>query len=76
MLAFDIAREGGGSASSMVNLGGFGAAIVGQVGDRLLVSVPLDYRLALTPLLALATWGAVQAARHASLRPLWSSSRA
>jgi MFS family permease len=76
MLAFDIAREGGGSASGMVNLGGFGAAIVAQSAIGLLVSVHLDYRLALTPVLALAAWGAVQATRHASLRPSWSSSRA
>lgn len=76
MLAFDLAREGGGSASSMVNIGGFGAAIVGQAAIGLLVSVHLDYRLALTPLLALAAWGAVQTARHASLLPPWSSSRA
>ena len=58
MLAFDLAREGspgaGGSVSGMVNLGGFGAAIVGQSAIGLLVSVHLDYRLALTPLLALA----------------------
>jgi hypothetical protein len=32
--------------------------------------------VALLPLLALALWGAVQVTRHASLRPLWSSSRA
>ncbi|WP_170179047.1 MFS transporter [Solirubrobacter pauli] len=76
MLAFDLARAGGGSASSMVNIGGFGAAIVGQAAIGLLVSVHLDYRLALTPLLALAAWGAVQTARHASLLPPWSSSRA
>lgn len=76
MLAFDLAREGGGSASSMVNIGGFGAAIIGQAAIGLLVSVHLDYRLALTPLLALAAWGAVQTVRHASLVPPWSSSRA
>jgi len=76
MLAFDLAREGGGSASSMVNIGGFGAAIVGQAAIGLLVSVHLDYRLALTPVLALAAWGAVQTVRHASLVPPWSSSRA
>lgn len=76
MLAFDLAREGGGSASSMVNIGGFGAAIIGQAAIGLLVSVHLDYRLALTPLLALAAWGAVQTVRHASLPLPWSSSRA
>jgi MFS family permease len=80
MLAFDLAREGspgaGGSVSGMVNLGGFGAAIVAQSAIGLLVSVHLDYRVALLPVLALAVWGAVQATRHASLRPLWSSSRA
>jgi MFS family permease len=80
MLAFDLAREGspgaGGSVSGMVNLGGFGAAIVGQSAIGLLVSVHLDYRVALTPLLALAAWGAVQATRHASLPLPWNSSRA
>ena len=76
MLAFDLARAGGGSASSMVNIGGFGAAIIGQAAIGILVSIHLDYRLALTPLLALATWGAVQTVRHASLPQLWSSSRA
>jgi MFS family permease len=80
MLAFDLAREGspgaGGSVSGMVNLGGFGAAIVGQSAIGLLVSVHLDYRLALTPLLALAAWGAVQATRHASLPLPWNRSRA
>ncbi len=60
----------------MVNIGGFSAAIVGQAAIGLLVSVHLDYRLALTPLLALAAWGAVQTVRHASLPPPWSSSRA
>ncbi len=76
MLAFDLAREGGGSASGMVNLGGFGAAIVAQSAIGLLVSVHLDYRVALLPLLILAAWGAVQATRHASLPLQWSSSRA
>ena len=76
MLAFDLARAGGGSASSMVNIGGFGAAIIGQAAIGILVSIHLDYRLALTPLLALAAWGAVQTVRHASLPLLWSSSRA
>jgi MFS family permease len=65
MLAFDIAREGGGSASGMVNLGGFGAAIVAQSAIGLLVSIHLDYRVALLPLALLAAWGAVQATRHA-----------
>ena len=69
MLAFDLARGGnpgaGGSASGMVNLGGFGAAIVAQSAIGLLVSIHLDYRLALLPLLLLAAWGAVQATRHA-----------
>ena len=51
----------------MVNIGGFGAAIIGQAAIGMLVSVHLDYRLALTPLLALAAWGAVQTVRHASL---------
>ena len=36
MLAFDLAREGGGSASGMVNIGGFSAAIVGQAAIGLL----------------------------------------
>ena len=76
MLAFDLARAGGGSASGMVNIGGFGAAIVGQAAIGILVSVHLDYRLALMPLLALAAWGAVQTVRHASLPLPWSSSRA
>jgi MFS family permease len=76
MLAFDLAREGWGSASSMVNIGGFGAAIIAQAAIGILVSVHLDYRLALTPLLALAAWGAVQTVRHASLPLPWSSSRA
>jgi MFS family permease len=82
MLAFDLAREGspgaGGSASGMVNLGGFGAAIVAQSAIGVLVSVHVDYRLALTPLLALAAWGAAQTLRHSSssLLPLWNSSRA
>ncbi|MBE2317255.1 MFS transporter [Solirubrobacter sp. CPCC 204708] len=76
MLAFTLAREGGGSASGMVNIGGFGAAIVGQAAIGLLVSVHLDYRLALTPLLALVVWGAVQTVRHASLPLPWSSSKA
>ena len=67
MLAFDIAREGGGSASGMVNLGGFGAAIVAQSAIGLLVSIHLDYRVALLPLALLAAWGAVQAMRHAGL---------
>jgi MFS family permease len=67
MLAFDIAREGGGSASGMVNLGGFGAAIVAQSAIGLLVSIHLDYRLAFLPLAMLAAWGAVQATRHAGL---------
>jgi MFS family permease len=76
MLAFDLAREGGGSASGMVNIGGFSAAIVAQAAIGLLVSIHLDYRFALTPLLVLAAWGALQTVRHASLVPLWSSSRA
>jgi MFS family permease len=71
MLAFDLAREGspgaGGSVSGMVNLGGFGAAIVAQSAIGLLVAVHLDYRVALLPLLALALWGAVQATRHAGV---------
>ena len=57
-------------------IGGFGAAIVGQAAIGLLVSVHLDYRLALTPVLALVAWGAVQTVRHASLPLPWSSSRA
>jgi MFS family permease len=80
MLAFDLAREGspgaGGSASGMVNLGGFGAAIVAQSAIGLLVAAHLDYRIALLPVLILAAWGAVQATRHASLPLSWSSSRA
>jgi hypothetical protein len=76
MLAFDLAREGGGSASGMVNIGGFGAAILGQTAIGLLVSLHLDYRFALTPLLALAAYGAAQTLRHASLLPSWNSSRA
>ena len=51
-----------------------GLSAISVIG--LLISVHLDYRVALLPLLALAVWGAVQVTRHASLRPLWSSSRA
>ena len=51
----------------MVNLGGFGAAIVAQSAIGLLISIHLDYRIAL-PLLALAMWGAVQVTRHADRR--------
>jgi MFS family permease len=68
MLAFDLAREGGGSASGMVNIGGFSAAVVGQAAIGLLVSLHLDYRFALTPLLALAACGAAQTLRHAGAR--------
>src|SRR3954469_21592903 len=68
MLAFDLAREGGGSASGMVNIGGFSAAIVGQAAIGLLVSVHVDFRLAFTPLLLLVAWGAVQTVRHANAR--------
>jgi MFS family permease len=68
MLAFDLAREGGGSASGMVNIGGFSAAIIGQAAIGLLVSVHVDFRLAFTPLLALVAWGAVQTVRHANAR--------
>jgi hypothetical protein len=68
MLAFDLAREGGGSASGMVNIGGFSAAIVGQAAIGLLVSLHLDYRFALTPLLALVACGAAQTLRHAGVR--------
>jgi MFS family permease len=68
MLAFDLARDGGGSASGMVNIGGFSAAIVGQAAIGLLTSVHVDFRFAFLPLLALVMWGAVQTVRHANAR--------
>ena len=68
MLAFDLAKAGGGSASGMVNIGGFSAAIVGQAAIGLLVSAHVDFRLAFLPLLVLAAWGAAQTVRHANAR--------
>jgi MFS family permease len=68
MLAFDLARDGvpnaGGSASGMVNVGGFSAAIVAQAAIGLLISAHLGYRVALLPLLALVAIGALQTLRH------------
>ena len=68
MLAFDLARDGapnaGGSASGIVNLGGFSAAIVAQAAIGLLISAHLGYRVALLPLLALVAMGALQTLRH------------
>jgi predicted MFS family arabinose efflux permease len=68
MLAFDLARDGapnaGGSASGMVNIGGFGATIVAQAAIGLLISANLGYRVALLPLLALVAVGALQTLRH------------
>jgi predicted MFS family arabinose efflux permease len=73
MFAFDLAREGapgaGGSASGMVNLGGFSATIVAQAAIGLLVSAHLGYRIALLPLLALMVAGALQTLRHPTVRP-------
>jgi len=73
MLAFDLARDGapaaGGSASGIVNLGGFSATIVAQGAIGLLVSAHLGYRVALLPLLALALVGALQTFRHPTARP-------
>jgi predicted MFS family arabinose efflux permease len=67
MLAFDLAREApgaGASASGMVNLGGFSAAIVAQAAIAMLVGAHLDYRVALLPLLAIVATGALQTLRH------------
>ena len=68
MLAFDLARDGvpnaGGSASGIVNVGGFSAAIVAQAAIGLLISAHLGYRVALLPLLALVAAGALQTLRH------------
>ncbi len=88
-IAFDLARDGGstagGSASGIVNLGGFTAAIVAQAGIGLLIAADLPYRIALLPLLALVAAGALQTLRHGRLwQPAiwsrvpspWSSSRA
>jgi MFS family permease len=73
MLAFDLAREGagsaGGSASGIVNLGGFSATIVAQAAIGLLISAHLGYRVALLPLLALVAVGALQTLRHPTARP-------
>jgi hypothetical protein len=73
MLAFDRAREGagsaGGSASGIVNLGGFSATIVAQAAIGLLISAHLGYRVALLPLLALVAVGALQTLRHPTARP-------
>jgi hypothetical protein len=73
MLAFDLAREGapaaGGSASGIVNLGGFSATIVAQAAIGLLISAHLGYRVALLPLLALMVAGALQTLRHPTVRP-------
>ncbi len=67
-LAFDLARDGvpnaGGSASGIVNVGGFSAAIVAQAAIGLLISAHLGYRVALLPLLALMAMGALQTLRH------------
>jgi MFS family permease len=85
MLAFDLAREvgraAGGSASGIVNLGGFSATIAAEAAIGLLVAAHLDYRIALLPLLALMLVGALQTLRHANLAPAtvrapWSSSKA
>jgi len=54
----------GGSASGMVNVGGFSAAIVAQAAIGLLISAHLGYRVALLPLLALMAMGALQTLRH------------
>lgn len=68
MLAFDLARDGapnaGGSASGIVNVGGFSAAVVAQAAIGLLISAHLGYRVALLPLLALVAMGALQTLRH------------
>jgi len=68
MLAFDLARDGapnaGGSASGIVNIGGFSAAIVAQAAIGLLISAHLGYRVALLPLLVLVAMGALQTLRH------------
>jgi hypothetical protein len=67
MLAFDLAREApnaGASASGMVNIGGFSAAIAAQGAIAALVGAGLDYRVALLPLLAIVGAGAVQTLRH------------
>jgi MFS family permease len=67
MLAFDLAREvpgAGASASGIVNIGGFSAAIAAQGAIAMLVGAGLDYRVALLPLLAIVAAGAVQTLRH------------
>ena len=67
MLAFDLAREAPGagvSASGMVNLGGFSAAIVAQAAIAMLVGAHLGFRIALLPLLAIVVTGALQTLRH------------
>jgi predicted MFS family arabinose efflux permease len=67
MLAFDLAREvpgAGASASGIVNIGGFSAAIAAQGAIAALVGAGLDYRVALLPLLAIVAAGAVQTLRH------------
>jgi predicted MFS family arabinose efflux permease len=67
MLAFDLAREApaaGGSASGIVNIGGFSAAIAAQAAIAALVGAGLDYRVALLPLLVLVAAGALQTLRH------------
>jgi predicted MFS family arabinose efflux permease len=72
MLAFDLARDGapnaGGSASGMVNIGGFGATILAQAAIGLLISAHVGYRVALLPLLALVAVGALQTLRHPTAR--------
>jgi hypothetical protein len=74
MLAFDLARDGapsaGGSASGIVNIGGFGATVVAQAAIGLLVSANLGYRVALLPLLAIMAVGAVQTLRHPTARSI------
>ncbi|MBX5470190.1 MAG: MFS transporter [Thermoleophilaceae bacterium] len=76
MLGFDLAREqsrehDGGSASGLVNTGGFSAAIAADVaigalvGAQLRPSAAASYQLALAPLLALALLGLARLARLA-----------
>ena len=52
------------SASGIVNLGGFSAAIVAQAAIAMLVGAGLDFRVALLPLLAIVGAGALQTLRH------------
>jgi hypothetical protein len=67
MRAYHHARAGpgaGASASGIVNIGGFSAAIAAQGAIAALVGAGLDYRVALLPLLAIVAAGAVQTLRH------------